>query len=118
MVLAIVLAAAAGWWARGIPDSHWATPVVVEGWAYQGGTSGGIGCCGEDAESAGGHGYDVNNVHWRDLRAGNDAWQDGDGGPPDCLPAGEPARIRLGYVDIESRDGTPSYRQTVWLECW
>ena len=97
-------------------DDHTASVRVVEGWAYQAGTSGGIGCCGESWGEAGGSGYDVAAVLWRDLGGPSPSWTEADDSP-ECLGANTPVLIRMGVVDVRPNGDAPGGPRVVWLEC-
>ena len=118
LAAALVVGALGGWWMRSATaDDHWAVPRVVEGWAFQAGTSGGIGCCSRSAEGADGHGYDVNRVMWRDIRDRTDTWHGDDKDSPDCLPANKPVLVRFGVIDIAPTEDAPGRQAVAWLEC-
>ena len=112
----VILALAAGWFARGLTtQDHTASVRVVEGWAYHG-VDGGIGCCAESEEDAGGLGYFVVGASWRDLSEPQAGWHD----PsefPDCLGTTRAVRVRMGVVDVRPTSEAPGGPRVTWLEC-
>jgi hypothetical protein len=117
VVLALVVGLGGGWVAHDASmDDAKASVRVVEGWAYQAGTSGGIGCCGDTEDDAGGSSYSVKGILWRDLAAPAPSWTEADGSP-ECLGANTPELIRMGVVDVRPHDDAPGGPRAVWLEC-
>ena len=98
------------------PDSHRASPLIVEGWAYHG-ASGGIGCCGADQARAGGDGYDVNGVAWRDLSEAGAPWHEGDGGAADVSRRDPRRACPLGLRQLLLGRRRSERAARVWLEC-
>ena len=114
----LALGLVGGWFARGVivSSDHTASVRIVEGWAYQAGTSGGIGCCGDSEDEAGGSGYSVEGVNWRDLSQPEPSWHHG-GRSPECLGANVPTLIRMGVVDVRPMGQAPGGPRVTWLEC-
>lgn len=96
---------------------HTASVRIVEGWAFQAGASGGIGCCGSTEREAGGNGYNVQGVLWRDLGGATPSWMDVGSESPDCLGANTPVLIRMGVVDVRPHEDAPGGPEVAWLEC-
>jgi hypothetical protein len=113
---ALVVGALGGWAAAG-HNSTEASVRIVEGWGYQAGSSGGIGCCGESRSTAGGDGFNVIGATWRDLSTGTSSWHEADGSSPTCLGENEPVLLRLGVVDVTPHGHAPGGPTVIWLEC-
>ena len=116
LVAVVIAAVLAGWYAHGLAnDDHTASARIVEGWAYHG-VGGGIGCCGDTRDEAGGLGYNVAAVSWRDLSRPSPAWHDSSEFP-ECLGEVTATRVRMGVVDVRPHGAAPGGPRAVWLEC-
>ena len=106
-----------GWIARGVSgDDHTASVRIEEGWAYHGAAGGAFACCGDSQDKAGGPGYKIDGVLWRDLSKVEAPWRDGTS-YPECLPETSSVRVRIGVVDVRSHAEAPGGPVVAWLEC-
>lgn len=101
-------------------SSH-AKPRIEEGWAsVQGDPVDGIvtvfGCCGASRANAGGTGYSVSDVMWRDLTVADQSWTSGSG-VRSCLVVNTRQRVRFGVVVADPDGERPGTEKVVWIEC-